>query len=176
MPTSARRPLGRFAVGSMRASTPTPRIDGAPHPYGRMPTSARRPKAAARHGSMWASTPTHCTNFQTFPPVLTGEILSKISPQGLFTVECFLWKSPRRFVGIFPLWKARNLSTRGCGGAALAIPGFAPLFHIKSYYYCCCYIYPLFLLERKTANAPIFPGAVENPAAQRRLIYEIFLR
>src|SRR5699024_7152534 len=113
---------------------------------------------------------------QTFPYVLTGEILSKISPQGLFTVECFLWKSPRLFIRIFPLWKARNLSTRGCGGAALAIPGFAPLFHIKSYYYCCCYIYPLFLLERKTANAPIFPGAVENPAAQRRLIYEIFLR
>ena len=115
-------------------------------------------------------------DFQTFPLVLTGEILSKISPQGLCTVECFLWKSPRRFAGNFPLWKGRNLSTRGCGGAALAIPGFAPLFHIKSYYYCCCYIYPLFLLERKTANAPIFPGAVENPAAQRRLIYEIFLR
>jgi len=85
------------------------------------------------------------TDFQTFPYVLTGEILSKISPQGLFTVECFLWKSPRLFIRIFPLWKARNLSTRGCGGAALAIPGFAPLFHIKSYYYCCCYIYPLFL-------------------------------
>ena len=164
----------------MRTSTPT-NFHRAPVGADYISARGSRNSEGASPGAYTMRPYTHAggsspSQFSNFSPCLGGRDFVKNFSTG--TVHCGIFpvKSPRRFVGNFPLWKARNLSTRGCGGAALAIPGFAPLFHIKSYYYCCCYIYPLFLLERKTANAPIFPGAVENPAAQRRLIYEIFLR